>query len=74
MFEHNIGLEALKVSVALLLALVYPRLGAAWFAKAERVLAAVDRRRRLSVLLCVFSALLAVNLRHSNERNLRIRL
>src|SRR5437870_305278 len=40
-----------------LLALVYPRLGAAWFAKAERVLAAVARRRRLSVLLCGFSAL-----------------
>jgi hypothetical protein len=57
MFEHNIGLEALMVSIALLLALVYPRLGATWFAKAERGLAAVARRRKLSVLLCGFSAL-----------------
>src|SRR5579864_2827496 len=57
MFEHNIGLEALMVSIALLLALVYPRLGATWFAKAEHLLAAVARRRTLSVLLCGFSAL-----------------
>jgi hypothetical protein len=57
MFEHNIGLEALMVSIALLLALVYPRLGATWFAKAEHLLAAVARRRKLSVLLCGFSAL-----------------
>jgi hypothetical protein len=57
MFEHNIGLEALMVSIALLLALVYPRLGATWFAKAERALAALARRRKLSVLLCGFSAL-----------------
>ena len=57
MFEHNIGLETLMVSIALLLVLVYPRLGAVWFAKAERALAAVGRRRALSVLLCGFSAL-----------------
>src|SRR5258708_25515468 len=57
MFEHNIGLETLMVSIALLLVLVYPRLGAVWFAKAERALAAVARRRTLSVLLCGFSAL-----------------
>ena len=57
MFEHNIGLETLMVSIALLLALVYPQLGAAWFAKGERALAAVARRRTLSVLLCGFSAL-----------------
>jgi len=57
MFEHNIGLETLMVSIALLLALVYPQLGAAWFAKTERALAAVARRRTLSVLLCGFSAL-----------------
>ncbi|HYU46882.1 MAG TPA: hypothetical protein VEK84_11995 [Terriglobales bacterium] len=59
MFEHNIGLETLLVSIALLLSLVYPRLGATWFAKAERALAVVARRRTLSVLLCGFSALAA---------------
>jgi hypothetical protein len=57
MFEHNIGLEALMVSITLLLALLYPQLAAAWFAKTERALAAVARRRTLSVLLCGFSAL-----------------
>src|SRR5258708_3205047 len=57
MFEHNIGLETLMASIALLLALVYPQLGARWFAKAERALARVARRRTLSVLLCGFSAL-----------------
>jgi hypothetical protein len=56
MFAH-IGPEALLVSLALLLALVRPQLGAAWFARAERALAAVARRRTLSVLLCGFSAL-----------------
>ena len=56
MFAH-IGPEALLVSLALLLALVSPRLGATWFARAERTLAAVARRRTLSVLLCGFSAL-----------------
>jgi hypothetical protein len=58
MFAH-IGPEALLVSLALLLALVSPRLGATWFARAERTLAAVARRRTLSVLLCGFSALAA---------------
>jgi hypothetical protein len=56
MFAH-IGPEALLVSLALLLALVCPQLGATWFARAERALAAVARRRSLSVLLCGFSAL-----------------
>jgi hypothetical protein len=56
MFAH-IGPEALLVSLALLLALVHPRLGASWFEKAESALAAVARRRRLSVLLCGVAAL-----------------
>ncbi|HET9406615.1 MAG TPA: hypothetical protein VFO39_05220 [Candidatus Sulfotelmatobacter sp.] len=56
MFAH-IGPEALLVSLALLVGLVYPSLGANWFRKAERALAAVARRRTLSVLLCGFSAL-----------------
>lgn len=56
MFAH-IGPEALLVSLALLLALARPQLGATWFARAERALAAVARRRTLSILLCGFSAL-----------------
>jgi hypothetical protein len=56
MFAH-IGPEALLVSLALLLALVRPQLGATWFARAERTLAALARRRTLSLLLCGFSAL-----------------
>src|SRR5258707_532359 len=56
MFAH-IGPEALLVSLALLLALVWPQLGARWFQRAERALAAVARRRTLSNLLCGFSAL-----------------
>ncbi|MCU1297119.1 MAG: hypothetical protein JWO91_1397 [Acidobacteriaceae bacterium] len=56
MFAH-IGPEALLVSLTLLLALVWPQLGARWFQRAERALAAVARRRTLSILLCGFSAL-----------------
>jgi len=56
MFEH-LGPEALLASLALLLALVRPQLGAALFARAERALSAVARRRTLSVLLCGFWAL-----------------
>jgi hypothetical protein len=56
MFAH-LGPEALLVSVALLLALARPQLGATWFARAEHALAAVARRRTLSVLLCGFTAL-----------------
>ena len=56
MFAH-IGPEALLVSLALLLALVCPQLGTRWFQRAERALAAVARRRTLSILLCGFSAL-----------------
>jgi hypothetical protein len=56
MFAH-IGPEALLVSLALFLALVRPQLGATWFTRAERVLAAVARRRTVSVLLCGCSAL-----------------
>src|ERR1700758_1310144 len=56
MFAH-IGPEALFVSLALLLAVVYPQLGASWFLRVEQALAAVARRRSLSVLLCGISAL-----------------
>ena len=61
MFEHmlaHIGPEALAVSIALLVALLYPQLGDRWFAKAERALAAVARRRMLSIAFCGFSALI----------------
>ena len=50
--------EALAVVVAVVLTAVYPQLGAARIARAERWLAAVARRRRLSVLLCFMTALL----------------
>ena len=57
MFEHNIGLEALLVSLALLVALVYPQLGANWFSRIERTLATVARRRTLGAFVCGLSAL-----------------
>ncbi len=56
MFAH-IGSEALLLSLALLLALVCPQLGARWFLRVERALAAVARHRSLSVWLCGISAL-----------------
>jgi hypothetical protein len=56
MFAH-IGPEVLLVSLALLLALVCPHLGERWFQRVEQALAAVARRRTLSILLCGFSAL-----------------
>jgi hypothetical protein len=56
MFAH-VGLEALLVSLAILLALLCPRLGERWFERAERALANVARRPVLSILLCGFSAL-----------------
>ena len=56
MFDH-IGPEALLVALALLMALVYPRLGAGWFVRIERALAAVARRRTLSIVLCGVAAL-----------------
>ena len=56
MFAH-IGPESLLISVALLLALLRPQLGATWFDKVERTLAGVARRRRASVVLCGMAAL-----------------
>ena len=56
MFGH-IGPETVLVSLALLLALLCPQIGAHWFQRAERKLAALARRRRLSVLVCGLSAL-----------------
>src|SRR2546422_106925 len=49
--------EALLTALALLVAFTYPRLGSEWFAKAERVLGAVARKRKISVLLCGLLAL-----------------
>jgi hypothetical protein len=49
--------ELLLVSLTLLLALVWPRLGARWFEQGERVLSALARKRGLSILVCGFSAL-----------------
>ena len=56
MFAH-IGPEALLVSIVLLLAVVCPRLGAHWLERLERPLAAVARRRGLSILICGVLAL-----------------
>ncbi len=56
MFAH-IGPEALLVSLTLLLAVVCPQFGARWFQRVEQALAALARRRTLSVLLCGISAL-----------------
>ena len=56
MFAH-LGPEALLVAFAVLLALVYPELGASSFARCERALTAVARRKTLAVLLCGFWAL-----------------
>jgi hypothetical protein len=55
-FAH-IGPEALLVSLALLLALLRPQLGAPWFAHAERALVGLARRPTLSILICGSSAL-----------------
>ena len=49
--------ETLAVLAAVVLAAFYPQLGAARLARAERCLAAVARRQRLSVLLCFAAAL-----------------
>lgn len=57
MFAH-VGLEALLLSLTILLALVYPRLAEPWFGGAEQALAKVARRPIASILLCGFSALL----------------
>lgn len=56
MFGH-LGPEAVLVSLALLLALLCPQIGAQWFQRAERRLRALARKRGLSVLVCGFSAL-----------------
>src|SRR5437660_11494344 len=53
----RIGPEALLVSLALLLSLLWPQLGSRWFHRAEQGLTAVARRRTVSVLLCGISAL-----------------
>ena len=56
MFAH-IGPEALLMSLALLLSLMRPQLGATWFRHIERTLARVARRRTLSIIICGCSAL-----------------
>src|SRR5437868_1285378 len=56
MFAH-IGPEALLASFALLLGVACPQLGTRWFERLERALAAIARRRGLTVLICGLSAL-----------------
>lgn len=52
-----IGPEALLVSIALLLALVWPTLGNQWFNRIENRFAGLARRRTASVVVCGLSAL-----------------
>lgn len=52
-----IGPEILLVVSALLIALVYPQLGATWFRAVERALSSIAQRRTLSVVLCGLVAL-----------------
>ena len=52
-----IGPESLLLSMALVVALLYPRLATNWFAKAEKTLGLLARRRGWSVLTCGVSAL-----------------
>lgn len=56
MFAH-LAPEVLLVSLALLGALLCPQIWDRWFKRIERVLAAIARRRALSVLFCGISAL-----------------
>jgi hypothetical protein len=53
----SFGPEALLTSVALLIAVLYPQLGSAWFRRIERLLTAVARHRKLSVAICGVTAL-----------------
>jgi hypothetical protein len=57
MFAH-LGPESLAASIALLIAFTYPQLGSDFFRKVERVLGALARRHRASVLVCGLAALL----------------
>jgi hypothetical protein len=52
-----IGLESVLVSVALLLAVTFPQVGERFFARSERVFAALARRRGASIVLCGLAAL-----------------
>ena len=56
MFTH-LGPEALLVSVALLMALLWPHVGQSWFSGIHRLFKRFARRRRLAVLFCGFTAL-----------------
>src|SRR6476661_4642508 len=51
------AIEMLAVSVALLVAFIYPQLGSKWFNRAGRLFSAIARRRRISILFCGFLAL-----------------
>jgi hypothetical protein len=53
----SLGPECLFVCVALLLGFAAPQAGSSWFRAAEQKLAAVARRRGISVLLCATLAL-----------------
>src|ERR1700691_6329093 len=52
-----IGPESLVVSLALLLAFIYPQLGSNFFGRTERALETLARRCKTSVLVCGLAAL-----------------
>src|SRR5438270_29535 len=52
-----IGIESLLVSLALLLAVLFPQFGSRWMTSAERAFANLARRRSTSVLVCGFAGL-----------------
>lgn len=54
----TLKLESLLAALALLTALVYPRIASGWFVKAERGFSAIACKRGASILLCALFALL----------------
>lgn len=55
---NTIGVESLLVSIALLIAILFPQFGSTWIAKLERAFGHFARRCRCSVLVCGATALL----------------
>lgn len=52
-----LGPESLFTACALLIALLYPKLGSKWFRTIDIKLASIARHKRLSILICFISAL-----------------
>jgi hypothetical protein len=52
-----IGLESLLVSLALLIALTFPRFGSMWLGKVQRAFGTIAEKRTACILICAFLAL-----------------